>query len=125
MRITMMAGLTAAMVSAPAMAQSMNAEEFHRRATALQKKGPAALFHRGEIKALMGEGQAAGKAANARRLAATRAGRPAPYCPPGEARMNSDEYMKRLGAIPRAERTRIDMTEATLRILSAKFPCKG
>jgi hypothetical protein len=31
--------------------------------------------------------------------------------------------MKRLGAIPRAERQRIDMTEAMTRISAAKFPC--
>ena len=44
----------------------MNAESFHARATALKKKGPMALFSGGEIKKLMAEGQAAGKAAGAR-----------------------------------------------------------
>jgi len=33
--------------------------------------------------------------------------------------------MERLAAIPAAERARIDMTEATIRILATKFPCKA
>ena len=37
--------------------------------------------------------------------------------------MNSDEFMQKLGAMPRAERLRIDMTEAMIRIQIAKFPC--
>jgi len=39
--------------------------------------------------------------------------------------MNSDEFMSRLGAIPQAERAKIDMTEATTRLLAVKFPCKA
>ena len=41
---------------AAAPAQTMNAETFNRRAAALMKKGPLALFSRGEIKALTREG---------------------------------------------------------------------
>ena len=37
--------------------------------------------------------------------------------------MGSDEFMTRLAAIPHAERARIDMTEATIRILAGKYPC--
>jgi len=37
--------------------------------------------------------------------------------------MGSDEFMERLGALPRAERSRINMTEAMVRILAVKFPC--
>ena len=109
---------------AAAMAQTMNAETFHQRATKLQKKGAMAIFSRGEIKALMNEGQAAGKRAREQRLAAVKAGNKPRYCPPdGPGRMHSDEFMKRLAAIPAAERARIDMTEATTRILATKFPC--
>jgi hypothetical protein len=116
-----------ALAAAPltaAMAQTMNAESFHQRAAKLQKKGAMAIFSRGEIKALMKEGQAAGKRARERRLAAIKAGEKPRYCPPdGPQRMDSDEFMKRLAAIPQAERARIDMTEATIRILAVKFPC--
>jgi hypothetical protein len=37
--------------------------------------------------------------------------------------MDSREFLQRLGAIPAAERARIDMTEATTRILAGKYPC--
>jgi hypothetical protein len=120
----LLVGLLAAAVPAAASAQSMNAETFHQRATALQKKGPLALFSRGEIKSLMQEAQAAGTRARDQRRAAVAAGRKPRYCPPeGPQQMNSSEFMKRLAAIPKAERQRIDMTEASARILAGKFPC--
>jgi len=110
----------------PAMAQQMNAEVFHKRAAKLKGKGAMAIFSGGEIKALMREGQAAGKASSARYKAAKEAARPLPFCPPeGPQKMGSNEFMSRLAAIPEAERRRIDMTEATTRIMAAKFPCKG
>ncbi len=115
--------LTAAV---PGSAQTMNAQHFHKRATALQKKGPMALFSRGEITALMKEGKAAGERARAQRLAAVKAGAKPRYCPPeGPQSMDSREFMTRLGAIPEAERRRIDMTEAMIRILAAKYPCRA
>ena len=79
----------------------------------------------GEIRALAEEGQRAGLKAREQRLAAVKAGRRPRSCPPegGNQTMGSDEFMKRLNAIPRAERERIDMTEALTRISAAKFPC--
>lgn len=113
-------------IPATASAQSMNAQVFFKRATALQKKGVLAVFSGGEMKALMNEGQAAGKAAGAAYDAAKRAGRPTRFCPPpGKRQMNSKEFMNRLSAIPQAERSRIDMTEATVRILTQKYPCRA
>jgi len=53
-------------LAAPATAQTMNAEEFHRRATALQKKGAMAVFSMGKVKALSAEARAAGRKARAR-----------------------------------------------------------
>jgi len=114
------------LVPAVASAQSMNAQLFHQRATALQKKGALAIFSRGEIKALMSEGQAAGKKAREQRLAAVAAGQKPRFCPPsGPVSIGSDEFMKRLAAIPQAERSGIDMTEATVRILTQKFRCRA
>ena len=113
-------------VATPAMAQSMNAEVFHKRAQALKKKGALALFSRGEIKKLMKEVQVAAGAARERRLAAIKAGQPPRYCPTeAKGSMGSSELMERLAAIPPAERVRIDMTEAMTRILASKFPCKA
>jgi hypothetical protein len=114
------------LVPAPAVAQSMNAETFYQRATALQKKGVMALFSRGEIKALTDEGQAAGAKARERRVAAIKAGQNPRFCPPkGPVSIDSKEFISRLSAIPASERQHIDMTEATTRILTAKFPCTG
>jgi len=115
-----------AFIPAAASAQSMNAQVFHQRATSLQKKGALAIFSRSEIKALMAEGQAAGKKAREQRLAAVAAGQKPRFCPPNQpVSIGSDEFMKRLAAIPQAERSRIDMTEATVRILTQKFPCRA
>ena len=114
------------LVPAPAAAQSMNADTFYQRATALQKKGVMALFSGGEIKALTAEGHAAGARAREQRIAAVKAGRDPRFCPPkGPVSIDSKEFISRLAAIPASERQRIDMTEATTRILTAKFPCKG
>jgi hypothetical protein len=84
-----------------------------------------ALFS-GDIKVLTNEGEAAGAKAREQRLADVAAGRKPRYCPPqGKVSIGSDEFMKRLSAIPPADRQRIDMTEATTRILAAKFPCRA
>jgi len=113
-------------VPAVASAQSMNAQVFYQRATALQKKGALAIFSGGEIKALMNEGKAAGKKAREQRLAAVAAGQKPRFCPPEQpVKIGSDEFMARLSKIPQAERLRIDMTEATIRILTVKFPCRA
>ena len=109
-----------------ASAQSMNAQAFYGRATALQKKGVMALFSGGEIKALTREAQAAGKKAAETRKASVKAGQAPRFCPPeGPVNMDDKEFMTRLSAIPAAERTRIDMTEAMTRILGVKYPCRA
>ena len=106
-------------------AQSMNAEVFHQKAVALQKKGPLAVFS-GDLKLVMNEGKASAGKARQLRLAAVKAGQKPRYCPPeGSKGIDSDEYMKGLSAIPAAERAKIDMTEATTRILARKFPCRS
>ncbi len=117
-----MALMLAALPTA-ALAQTMSAETFHLRAQALKKKGAMAIFSRGEIKALTSEAQAAAKKAREQRLATLSAGGKPRSCPPEGSKMGSDEFMERLAAIPRSERARIDMTEATVRILATKYPC--
>jgi len=114
-----------ALAPAAASAQAMNAEQFYRRATALQDKGMLAVFSRGEIKSLMGEVQVAAKLAAENRRAAVKAGQPPRFCPPaGSFSMNDKQLMAALGTMPAAERARIDMTEAMTRIFAAKFPCR-
>ncbi len=114
------------LAASQATAQSMNAETYYKRASSLMKKGPLAIFSRGEIKALMEEGQKAGLRSREQRMAIIKAGGKPRACPPeGKQTMGVEEFMKRLNAIPKAERERIDMTEAMHRITAAKFPCKG
>ena len=123
MSVVRIACLLLLALPAAASAQSMNAETFYQKAMGLKKKGPMALFS-GDIKVLMREGQGAGKAAGMARKAALKAGARPRYCPPSDVRgMGQGEYMDRLGRIPQAERRRIDMTEATNRIMGAKYPC--
>lgn len=122
MRLTLLVA-AAILLPSTASAQSMSAESFYKRSRALLAKGPLALFSRGEIKILMTEAGNAGKAARALRLAALAAGKPPRACPPEKSSMDSNEFMKRLGAIPAAERSRINMTEAMTRITIARFPC--
>ena len=123
MRI-LIGSVAAILITTSASAQTMNAEAFHQRATKLQNKGALAIFSRGEIKALMGEVRAASQRAREQRLAAAKAGRKPRYCPPeGPQSIGSDEFMSSLGAIPATERSKIDMTEATIRILARQFPC--
>jgi hypothetical protein len=107
-----------------AAAQTMNAEEFHKSAVALQNKGAMAVFSMGKVKALMAEAKAAGENARRTRVATISQGKKPRYCPPdGPRTMSSSEFMNRLSAIPAGERVKIDMTEAMTRILEAKFPC--
>ena len=116
----------AALPISAATAQSMNAEVFHKRAVALKKKGPMAIFSRGEIRQLMSEGKAAGMKAREQRLAAVGAGRKPAYCPLNASdKIQSDEFMTRLAAIPAADRAKMTMTQAVTRILAAKFPCSA
>lgn len=123
MRVKVVMAVALLCLPGAGLAQSMNAEHFLKRANALKKKGPLALFSGGEIKALMAEGQAAGKFAREGRQADLKAGRKPRFCPEGGVKLGSDEFMTRLAAIPAAERARINMGEASIRILAAKVPC--
>jgi len=110
-------------VPATASAQSMNAEQFFKRAMALKKKGPLAMMSR-DLRPIIAEAKAAGLKARATRLAAVAAGRNPRYCPPeGSGRLGTEEFLKGMAAIPLTERIKIDMTEAMTRILVRKHPC--
>jgi hypothetical protein len=123
-RLTLIA-IAAGVCASSAAAQSMNAESFYQRAVKLKGKGAMAIFSMGEVKMLMKEAQEAAKVARAKRLADTAAGRNPRYCPPEQVEMSSDEFLGRLGRIPVEDRRHIDMTEASTRIMSARYPCRG
>jgi hypothetical protein len=104
-------------------AQSMNAQEFFKRAQALKAKGAMALLSR-DLKPMIREAKSAGMKARATRLAAVAAGRSPRYCPPkGSKRLGNEEFMRGMEAIPLAERMEIDLTEAITRMLVRKYPC--
>jgi len=112
--------------AAPAFGAVMGAEEFYQRAMKLKKKGALAVFSGSEIKRLVNEVKVAGETVRRTRLAAEATGKRGRYCPPeNKKRMDTDEYLKGLGQIPAAERAKIDLIEATTRILEKKFPCRG
>ena len=117
--------MSIASFAAPAFAQHMNADSFYQRAVALKKKGALAMFSVGEVKALLKEVKAAGLLVKQTRLAAEKAGGHGRYCPPkGSKRMDSNEYLEALGAMPAVERKAIDLVEATTRMMERKFPCQ-
>lgn len=112
-------------LAAPAVAAVMNAEEFYQRATKVKKRGPFALLSMKEVKILVNEVKVAGAKVKETRLAAERAGKKGRYCPPPDnKRMGHEEYVAGIGSIPQAERRKIDLIEATTRMLAAKFPCR-
>ena len=123
MKLTLLVVAAAFLLPSVASAQSMNADSYYKRAKALIAKGPLALLSQGEIKVLMNEAENAIKASRSQRLAAFAAGKPPRACPPPKSPMDSKEFMQRLGAIPAAERSHINMTEAMTRITIARFPC--
>ena len=127
MSFVRLAPLLLLVLPAAASAQSMNAEIFNQRAIALQKKGPMALFSRGEIKALMTEGQAAATKARENRLAAAAPGRSRATAPRrARGRWASDEYHERPGRHPRC-RAREDRHDRgdDAHPARASFPARG
>ena len=114
----------AAMVAAPALAGSpVTAQNFLDRANRLKSKGPLALFD-SDYKRLKAEAFAAGKSIGDDRVAAERAHRPILYCSPAaRAKLGSFEFIDGLEAIPSAERARMSLKDAMIRILQKKYPC--
>jgi len=110
---------TTALSAAPGTAQN-----FLDRANRLKAKGPLAFFDSdyGRLKA---EATAVGKAIGDDRMAAERVGRPILYCSPkARAQLGSFEFIDGLEAIPAAERYRMNLKDAMLRVLQKKYPCR-
>jgi hypothetical protein len=101
-----------------------SAQNFLDRAHRLKSKGPFAFFDSdyGRLKA---EATAAGKGIGDDRIAAEKSGRPILYCSPSaRAELGSFEFIDGLDAIPAAERARMSLKEAMLRVLQKKYPCR-
>ena len=101
------------------------AQNFLDRANRLKSKGPLALFD-GDYRRLKGEAVAAGDVIRLDREAAERARRPILYCSPkARAELGQTEFLRGLEAIPPAERQRISLKAAMVRILQKKYPCRS
>ena len=110
---------TSALAAPPGTAQN-----FLDRANRLKAKGPFALFDSdyGRLKA---EATAVGRSIGNDRIAAERAGRPILYCSPNaRAQLGSFEFIDGLEAIPAAERARMSLKDAMIRVLQKKYPCR-
>ena len=112
-------------VAGPALsAPPGSADNFLARAERLKARGPLAFFDSdyGRLKA---EATAVGKAIGDDRIAAEKAGRPILYCSPSaRAQLGSMEFISGLEAIPPAERARMSLKDAMIRVLQKKYPCR-
>lgn len=100
------------------------AQNFLDRAERLKAKGPLAFFDSdyGRLKA---DATAVGKSIGDDRIAAERVGKPILYCSPRpRAELGSFEFIRGLEAIPAAERARMSLKDAMLRVLQKKYPCR-
>jgi len=112
-------------VATPALSAAPgSAQNFLDRANRLKAKGPLALFD-SDYGRLKSEATAVGKAIGDDRIAAERAGRPILYCSPNaRAQLGSYEFIDGLEAIPAAERYRMNLKDAMVRVLQKKYPCR-
>src|SRR5690348_10460396 len=105
-------------------AQVSGAQNFLDRAERLKAKGPLAFFD-SDYGRLKTEATAVGKSIGDDRIAAQRAGQPILYCSPtARAQLGSYEFIDGLEAIAAAERQRMTLKDAMIRVLQRKYPCK-
>ena len=111
--------------AAPALAAPAgSAQNFLDRANRLKAKGPLAFFD-ADYRRLKAEAYAAGNSLRDDRLAAQKAGKPILYCSPkARAQLGSMEFIDGLEAIPSAERPKLNLKQAMLRVLQKKYPCR-
>ena len=124
MRRILLLTLAAAVPATSFAAQVGGAQDFLERAERLKARGPLAFFDTdyGRLKA---EATAVGKSIGDDRIAAEKAGKPILYCSPApRAQLGSFEFIRGLEAIPTAERARMTLKDAMLRVLQKKYPCK-
>jgi hypothetical protein len=110
---------------APAAAQNMPLTSFVERGTKLEKKGPLALFQRGEIRALQTEMQAANKAVLAETQANKKSGAKQSFCPvKGQKyQLGAKQLLSELRAIPAAQARTMTTTDGLRHLLKKRFPC--
>jgi hypothetical protein len=124
MRKTIVAAVFLSVAVAALSAPPGSAQDFLDRANRLKSKGPLAFFD-SDYSRLKAEATAAGKSIGDDRIAAERVHKPILYCSPeARAQLGSFEFIDGLAAIPPAERARMTLKEAMLRVLQRKYPCR-
>jgi hypothetical protein len=105
-------------------AHAMPVSTFLDKATALQRKGPLAMFS-GDLKLLMNQVKADAQQLRSERLAAEAAKRPAAFCPPAKGASLSDkDILKAMQAVPAAQRPRTSTKDALRVHMAGRYPCK-
>jgi hypothetical protein len=118
------AAIVLASASPALAAPAGSAQNFLDRANRLKAKGPLAFFD-ADYRRLKAEAYAAGNSLRDDRLAAQKAGKPILYCSPkARAQLGSMEFIDGLEAIPSAERPKMSLKQAMLRVLQKKYPCR-
>lgn len=101
-----------------------SAQNFLDRAERLKAKGPFAFFD-SDYGRLKDEATAVGRSIGDDRIAAEKVGKPILYCSPSpRAELGSFEFIRGLEAIPTAERARMSLKDAMVRVLQKKYPCR-
>jgi hypothetical protein len=115
----------ALLASVPALtAPPGTAQNFLDRTNRLKGKGPLAFFD-ADYQRLKAEATAVGKSIGDDRIAAEKAGKAILYCSPRpRAKLGSYEFIDGLEAIPAAERRKMPLKAAMLRVLQKKYPCR-
>ena len=107
--------------AAPAVA-SMTLAEFLPKANALQAKGVGALFSR-DLRPVMNEMRQVSREMKEEAERRKAAGLPRRACPPTGTKLDSDQLLAMLNAIPPAERG-ISVKEGLVRVMAQRFPCR-
>lgn len=108
--------------SVPAFAQTMPLSAFLVKAAALEAKGPFALMSsdlpiiKNEVKSSMINYRAMINAQKA-------AKKPAHSCPPEKGKLDSDEMMASLRAVPVAQQKSLTVQAALFAMMKKRYPC--
>lgn len=117
-----MAVFVALMIASPLRAQTMPLDAFLSKAEALQRQGPLALFS-GDYALLKKEMRGSAEQLKQMRLAAVKAGKKPPYCPPATVPLSSDEILAHFRSIPATARAAMTTRDGFLSLMVKKYPC--
>ena len=112
-----LAGLLAARA-----ANAMDVGTFLAKAEILRARGVLAMFA-SEYTEMQDEIRASYASLKQERLAAQGAGRRPAYCPPGPARLTTEEMMAAMLAVPPARRAQVQVRDALRGAFARKYPC--